>query len=57
MCCACLLHVCVCVFIFIKHKVLLISMYFSRCKEKLYFHELQRFVGVEKKGDQSETFL
>lgn len=57
MCCACLLHVCVCVFTFIKHKVLLISMYFSRCKEKLYFHELQRFVGVEKKGDQSETFL
>lgn len=26
------------------HTVLLIFMYLSRCKEKLYFSELQRFV-------------
>lgn len=49
--CACSRHVCDPIFLlfFLMHTVLLIFMYFSRCKEKLYFGELQRFVWNWKK--------
>lgn len=41
---------------FLMHTVLLIFMYFSRCEEKLYFSELQRFVCLkqEKKRRRSK---
>lgn len=39
--CACSRHVCV-FFVFLMHRVLSLCPYFSRCKEKLYFGELQR---------------